>query len=160
MEKGKKRQKQIMYVDAAVDVVGGIYMIGYRKENMGGIRIINIKDARDHRDLSDLMEDLKDPNLVKVTLGRDFLILYLGCFYDIEASREQFFDLRDYAEKLGVEEEYAETVQSLAQLLGIKQPKAATNARRELEQKVNTLMIIFKQLYEWHKGQIKTTQSS
>lgn len=140
-----------MYVDAEVDVIKGVFLIGFKKEDMGGIRIIDINDKRDQLDLLNLKRDIQDPDLVKVTLGKDFLILYLDCFFGIEAPREQFFDLRDYAIRLGILKSDTETVWSLSHKLDIDQYKILENIRWRLEQRIKIEMHICKKLNEQHK---------
>lgn len=152
MKKEKKKQKQkIMYVDCEVDVAKGVYLIGYKKEHMGGIRIINATDARDQRDLSILEKDLQDPALIKITLSKDFLMFYLDYFFELEAEREQFKDLRDYATKLGMLKKDTETVQTLANKLKIDQSHIPTIPRWHLESKIKTEMLIFRKLNELYK---------
>ncbi len=151
MEKVNKQKKRIMYVNIEVDVAKKEYMIGYKKENMYGIRVINIKEFRDRRDLSNLIDDLRNPELVKLTLGKSFLMLYLECFFGVEALQEQFFDLRNYAIKLGMLKLSTETVQSLAYRLDIEQHQISKNIRWRLEQKIKIEMKIYKNLRERHK---------
>ena len=150
MEKEKKKKK-IMYVDIEVDAAKGVYLIGYKKENMGGVRVINIKDERDQPDLLSLGGDLRDPRLIKVTLNKDFLKFYPDCFLELGAQRDQFFDLRDYAIKLGILKRDTETVQSLANKLDIDQSHVPQIPRWRLERKIKMEMVIFKKLNELHK---------
>lgn len=147
----EKRQRKLMYVDCEVDVAKGVYLIGFKKENMGGIRITNARDERDQRDLSVLEKDLQDPNLIKITLGQDFFIFYLDYFFKLEAKQEQFRSLRDYGTKLGMLKKDTETVQALANKLKIDQSHIPTIPRWHLESKIKTEMLIFRKLNELYK---------